>query len=244
MKTAKRLLLFTGLRYTSPAIVVSLVLAVSQTAFARDGGLYGDEDVSYADLHRGQEQSSQATGQAHSGHGDEEFGSVFHRVYHRRGEYAAGALWSLYNPLETVGITLESVLTVDWSKNLGGGLNTKGSALRHLFQVAMTIDVEQLFHWNGGTAFLLFQNQNGPDASAQDVGDFQAFSNVDADGRTQVAELWVQQVLSNGGIRIKFGKFDVNSEFAYVDNGGSGGSFFAAFHPWSGPKLGFRKTGR
>ncbi len=120
---------------------------------------------------------------------------------------------------EKHGATLDGTATADWSANWRGGANTAGSSFRHLFNFNITLELDKLIGWEGGTVFMNFQNQNGEDGSA-DVGDFQAYSNIDADGRTEVAELWFEQFLADGGVRIKAGKVDANAEYAYVDNGG------------------------
>lgn len=122
-----------------------------------------------------------------------------------------GMLWN--------GLNIKATLTTDWSVNLQGGLNTNGSALRHLLDVAITVDTEVMFGIEGGTVGMLFQNQSGPDASVEDTGDLQVFSNIDADGRTQLAELWYEQTLSDEQLRVTIGKIDVNALFAFVDNG-------------------------
>jgi len=129
--------------------------------------------------------------------------------------------WFGHRPeLDDRGILFEASITTDLSTNFDGGLNTAGNALRSLFNVNLTLDTERLVGWEGGTIFLNFQNHHGADASADDVGDAQAFSNIDADGRTEIAELWFEQVTPDGVLRVKIGKVDTNSEFAYVDNGG------------------------
>jgi len=129
--------------------------------------------------------------------------------------------WFGHRPeLDDMGIIFEASITTDLSSNFDGGLNTEGNALRSLFNVNLTLDLDRILNWEGGTVFLNFQNHHGSDASADDVGDAQAFSNIDADGRTEIAELWFEQVTPDGLIRIKIGKVDANSEFAYVDNGG------------------------
>ncbi len=129
--------------------------------------------------------------------------------------------WFGHRPrLDDMGVIFEASITTDWSKNLRGGMNTEGDTFRHLFNGNLTLDAERLMGWEGGTFFLNFQNHNGPDASADDVGDAQAFSNIDAEGRTQVAELWFEQVTIDGTVRVKVGKVEANAEFAFVDNGG------------------------
>ncbi len=118
------------------------------------------------------------------------------------------------------GFSVEGTLIFDWSVNLHGGVNTAGSAFRHLLDISVTLDTEALFGLEGGTVGLLFQNHNGPDASVQDTGDLQVFSNIDADGRTQLAELWYEQVLPDEQLRVVIGKIDANALFAFVEHGG------------------------
>ncbi|GAB4196622.1 MAG: carbohydrate porin [Phycisphaeraceae bacterium] len=129
-----------------------------------------------------------------------------------------GRLGGLRPSLDDRGIILEASLTTDWSNNLRGGMNTEGSTFRHLFNANITLDTERLFDWEGGTVFVNFQNHNGPDGSADDVGDAQAFSNIDADGRTEIAELWFEQILGDGVVRVKVGKVEANAEYAYAEN--------------------------
>jgi len=131
-----------------------------------------------------------------------------------------GDWFGLRNDLEDFGITIEGSIIIDWSVNFAGGISTNGQALRHLTDINLTFDTEKLIGWEGGTVFVDFQNHEGPDATADDVGDLQAFSNIDADGRTQVSEIWFEQILAEGLVRIKIGKVEVNSEFAFVDMGG------------------------
>lgn len=134
------------------------------------------------------------------------------------------------------GLDVKATLTTDWSVNLRGGVNTAGSAFRHLLDITVTLDTEALFGLEGGTVGLLFQNQNGPDASVEDTGDLQVFSNIDADGRTQLAELWYEQALSDDRLRVTVGKVDANSLFAFVENGAE---FIHSSPGWSPTIVGF-----
>ncbi len=121
--------------------------------------------------------------------------------------------------LDDHGVVFEASITADWSSNWHGGQNTNGSSFRHLFLFDVTLDTERLFGLPGGTAFIDFQNHNGEDGSG-DTGDFQAYSNIDSDGRTEIAELWYEHVFLEGMLRVKVGKVEANAEFAYTDNGG------------------------
>jgi porin len=132
-------------------------------------------------------------------------------------EHLTNDWFGLRPKLDDRGIVFESSLTADWSVNLRGGASTDGSAFRHLFNFGLTFDTERLFDWRGGTVFLNFQSQNGENGS-DDVGDIQGYSNIDADGRTQLSELWFEQVFFSGMLRLKLGKVDANSEFACAEH--------------------------
>ena len=128
--------------------------------------------------------------------------------------------WNGLRPdLDDAGILFEANTTADWSKVLRGGLNTEGSTFRHLTNVNLTLDTQRLIGWDGGTVFINFQNHSGPNGS-DDTGDAQGYSNIDSDGRTEIAELWFEQVTPDGLWRIKVGKVEANAEFAYADYAG------------------------
>ena len=121
--------------------------------------------------------------------------------------------------LEQAGLTINSVWTVDYSKPLQGGLDTRDDATRNLLDLRLLYDTKAGFGFNGGTASIDFQNQAGRNGTGF-VGDVQGFDNIDADGRTQISELWYQQRLFDDRLRIKIGKVDANTEFAFPDFGG------------------------
>ena len=132
----------------------------------------------------------------------------------------ADTMWSKFKEKQmSHGIEVSGSVTMDWSKNFQGGLNTNGTAFRHLLDISILFDLEKLIGLGNTDIFLDFQNSNGENGSEEDVGDFQVFSNIDADGRTQIAELWLEKRLFEDVLRIKAGKVDVNGEFAYVENG-------------------------
>lgn len=121
--------------------------------------------------------------------------------------------------LEEQGISFEGGWTADYSMNLMGGANTEGDTFRHLLDARINVDTRAAFGWAGGTFSLDFQNQSGSNGS-DDLGDLQGYDNADSDGRTQINELWYEQLLFDNRLRIKIGKVDANSEFAFPENGG------------------------
>lgn len=118
--------------------------------------------------------------------------------------------------LEDSGISITGSLVLDWSSVLAGGIQQR-SATRHLLDFNITFDLETIFGVQGATFFADFYSQAGPNAS-DNAGDFQGFSNIDLDDDVdQLAELWYEQWLFENAIRIKVGKVDANSEFAFID---------------------------
>ena len=116
------------------------------------------------------------------------------------------------------GISLEAYLLTDASVVAAGGVDPGGTALRSLLDVAITLETAPLFGVEGGHFFTDFQVQRGSDGS-DEVGDIQAFSNIDGENRTQLAQIWYEQALLEDYIWIKLGKADANADFAYVDHG-------------------------
>ena len=115
--------------------------------------------------------------------------------------------------LETHGISLASTLLLDWSEPFAGGATPHAGAFRYLWTTGLTLDTAKLFALPGGTFYAAFQMHRGTHESAQNVGDLQAFDNMDADGRTQISEVWYQQTFLDDKLRIKIGKMDANCEF-------------------------------
>ena len=104
-------------------------------------------------------------------------------------------------------------------KPLQGGLDTHDDATRNLLDLRINVDTKALAHLDGGQFSIDFQNEAGRNGTAL-VGDLQGFDNIDADGRSQISELWYQQKLFDDRLRIKVGKVDANTEFAFPDFGG------------------------
>ncbi len=116
------------------------------------------------------------------------------------------------------GVDPEVFLTNDASWVASGGAHRGGTALRTLLDVTVTIDANELVGLPGARFFVDFQLQRGTDGST-DAGDLQGFSNIDGPHRTQLAKIWYEQVLFDRLLRVKLGKVDANTDFAYVEHG-------------------------
>lgn len=120
--------------------------------------------------------------------------------------------------MEEKGVVINASLTLDAFKNLRGGADTAGSSFQQLFNFELTLASDPLLNYRGGTFFANFQFQRGQ-SPADEIGDYQGVSSIDADGRTQLAALWYEQAIGES-LRIKLGKMDVNADFAYSEFGG------------------------
>ena len=84
--------------------------------------------------------------------------------------------------------SVDASLILDGSHSLYGGQTTHRGAFRHLFELSVSAHTEPLFGLEGGTVQFMFQNHAGTNGSDL-IGDLQGFSNIDANGRTQVSEV-------------------------------------------------------
>jgi porin len=132
---------------------------------------------------------------------------------HLTGDWGGARSW-----LEQHGITPTLTLLTDSSVVLDGGVDRGDFLVRSLFDAEVEIDGERLFGLTDSRFFADLQVQNGRDGS-QDTGDLQVYSNIDGPDRVQLAKLWYEQLLADDVLRVKLGKADTNTDFAYVEHG-------------------------
>lgn len=129
-----------------------------------------------------------------------------------------GTWWGARDTLADAGLTFDPYAVVDFSKNTRGGADTQGSAFRSLLSLNATAGLDTILGLTGASVFVDFHQQSGQFGS-DEVGDWQWVGSWDADGLTQVSELYFEQELAEGTWRFKLGKIDANNEFAYTDLG-------------------------
>lgn len=139
-------------------------------------------------------------------------GAKFWTWKHLCGDCGGGRSW-----LEQRGLAIGSSFTADWSSVWSGGVRNVAST-RHLFDFNATADLSKLFGLEGGTVYADFYSGSMRGGS-RDVGDIQGISGLET-GRavTQLAQLWYEQKLFKDVLRVKIGKVDANSEFAYLQS--------------------------
>jgi len=119
--------------------------------------------------------------------------------------------------LEEAGVALQLGFVSDSSWPLSGG-DRKRRTDRALSDIGLELDLARLLGLPRTTAFAEYYSTAGRNGS-DDVGDLQAYSNLDADSESQLAELWVEHWTAEEGLRVKLGKLDANAEFAHVNAG-------------------------
>lgn len=129
--------------------------------------------------------------------------------------------WGGLRPrLRERGFDVEMFYSADGSWLASGALPESDPLARGLLDVTFTYRTDPLLGWSGGTFHAGFQWFHGVDASTR-YGVVQPISNIDAERRTQLGRIWYEQHFASSGTRVRLGKIDANSQFAYVDGAAS-----------------------
>ncbi len=218
-------------------IVIATLLAASGTACAQsfvEGAESGSSDMVGPQGVRGRETRTQ---QPHQTKPDTETGEEATEPQAQPDqptnwfefERATGDWGGHRTKLEESGVTVEATFIGEWFSVVDGGVSSQSSA-RALFDVNVTLDLQRMIKWEGASVFADFYWIDGPSLSA-DAGDFQGASNIEADHRRQLSELWFEQLLFDDTIRVKLGKIEANAEFAFLDTAGEFINSSAGFSP-------------
>lgn len=115
-----------------------------------------------------------------------------------------------------VAAELGASWTGDFATVASGGLEQDG---RHMGVVEATFD--HAFNWRERevTLHLSGQHRYGGGFSANDVGDLQTVSNIDAPHGTRLLEAWLAVPLTRHS-SVLFGRYDLNGEFDAIEAGG------------------------
>lgn len=138
------------------------------------------------------------------------------------GDYATRKYFGMRPVLESHGLTVDTSFLYSPFMKTGGGANGEGSAKGYsLFSVGVGLDTEAAHLWKGGKFFALYQRKTGYGLAGSNgaMGDYFGFDGWDMPQVNQISELWYQQKLFNGKIRMKFGKQDSNTDFGFLNSG-------------------------
>lgn len=121
------------------------------------------------------------------------------------------------NAYEAGPFTLEAMYIGDVIGNLHGGIKT-GAAYMGKADIAVSFHTDRAKWWKGGILKVKLENTHGGTPSADLVGDFQVFNNIEAGNHTYLSELWYAQQIKR--VRLQLGLIDMNSDFMVTDHAG------------------------
>lgn len=116
------------------------------------------------------------------------------------------------------GIELELVHTTDYFKVSSGGIREEDVTLNNT-DLTASLDGEKLFGLKGASFFLYILGNNGGSPSEL-AGDVQTISNIDAADTWKIYEAWYDQSFANNQASLRFGLYDLNSEFDAMETAG------------------------
>lgn len=135
-------------------------------------------------------------------------------------------------------VDLSIVYTADVWHNARGGIR-KGTRYLDNLDITAKVDAERAFGWRGATLFAYVLYNNGNGMSRDLVGDFQSASNIETAVRAaRLYQAWVEQRFADDRASLKFGLYDLNSEF----DGQQTGALFVNSSHGIGPD--FSQSGR
>ncbi|MCA8970296.1 MAG: carbohydrate porin [Planctomycetes bacterium] len=130
--------------------------------------------------------------------------------------------------LEDHGIEIAASYTADWATPMRGGLRYRDSYIS-LTDINVAFDLDTIAGLEKTFVYFDGYKIHGPSPS-NDIGDAQGVSNIQGRNITQVAEMWIETWIGDH-LRVKFGKVDFNSEFAFSEYSGDFINSTAAIPP-------------
>ena len=131
--------------------------------------------------------------------------------------------------LHGAGVHVVGGYIVDLSAIRADGV-ALGDAARGLIQLGAAFDLQRMVGLRGGTFFAGFHSFGGR-SGVEVARDVQGYSNIDADEFVDVAEVWYEQRMARDRVRLKIGRVDANTEFAFVGAAGAFINSSAGFSP-------------
>ena len=121
----------------------------------------------------------------------------------------------LRGALSDSGVTFNGTGTFDLSTVMGDA-PSRGFVMPYLIDLNLSIDTKRLGLWDGGEAFLDFQQAGATSPASHYVPDYWGWDAVYpfAQDFTELAQYWYQQSFADGALRLKLGKIDANVDFA------------------------------
>ena len=137
----------------------------------------------------------------------------------------------LRTALSDSGVSVHATSTTDLSTVVSGG-QRQGFLMPYLIDVNAALDTQRLGLWEGGRAFIDFQQAGCTQLASKYVPDWWGWDSLNpyTQNYTELAQYWYQQSFADGALKLKFGKIDANADFG-VSYTGSNFISQAAYQP-------------
>lgn len=120
---------------------------------------------------------------------------------------------------ESPAVDLSIVYTGEVWRNARGGLR-RGERYLDNLDLTLTVDGDRAFGWRGVTLFAYGLYNNGASLSGDLVGDTQTISNIETGVKAaRLYEAWIDRRFAGDRASIRFGLYDLNSEFDTTEAG-------------------------
>jgi len=118
------------------------------------------------------------------------------------------------------GVTVELTHKSDrWTKGAGGV--ARGSERQMNSEAAVSVYMDKLAGWSGGSAFVQYHVQHGNQSINNYVGSFAGVDNIETGTSTgQFFQAWLQQNSSDDSLSLLAGLYAIDSEFYVTDTSG------------------------
>lgn len=120
---------------------------------------------------------------------------------------------------EDHGITTGLTQTMDILGNSSGGIR-QASAYDGVFKLEVTIDLEKFIGWQGGTFYTAGYVIQGHGLSTYYIGNLLTVTSVEAPDEVRLGEIWLEQSLFDGVLKVKAGQILVNENFVISETAG------------------------
>lgn len=127
-----------------------------------------------------------------------------------------GGWWGARQALDDRGLTFNATYFLELSAVASGGVD-RAVSLRSFVEANARFDLARLVSIPGAVVYADLRQKTGPNVT-DDVGSIQTISNIDAPNFLALYELWWEQTLFDGLLRLKVGKVDMNNEFAFAEH--------------------------
>ena len=131
-----------------------------------------------------------------------------------------GDIGGLRTQLGNYGISLGLQETSEVFGNVTGGKH-RGADYDGLTQMNLGLDTLKAFGWEGGTFTISAFQIHGRSISADNLGNLQTASGIEAERATRLWEAWYQQSFLEGALDVKVGQQSIDQEFIVSEYAGT-----------------------